>query len=150
MLVDRQGVERTPTGDGWAERILKSQLIDSVPSDIKEMFEISRGILVYGWFYYPLFTVGAENMYFVIETAVGERCLQLHAPKGRRTFKKKVDWMFEKRHLTEFEFGRLDASRNLRNMAAHRDKGCFYDPSWSVDGVCVAADIINGLFLSRD
>jgi len=150
VLVDRQGVERTPTGDGWVERILKPQLNGTIPGEVAEMFEVARGILVYGWFYYPLFTAGAEKMYFVIETAVSDRCSQLRAPKGRKTFKQKIDWMFEKHHLTEAEFKRLDASRSLRNMAAHREKGCTYDPSWAVDGVYVAAGIINELFPTGD
>jgi hypothetical protein len=45
---------RQPTGDGWAERFLAVDLAPTVPSEVRDMWEAARGLLLYGWFYYAI------------------------------------------------------------------------------------------------
>jgi hypothetical protein len=39
-----------PTGERWAERFLGIDLASTVPSEVREMWEAARGLLLYGWF----------------------------------------------------------------------------------------------------
>lgn len=149
VLVDQNGVSRTPMGSEWARMILQPQLISSVPTDIVEMFEVARGILVYGWFFYPLYTAGSEQLFHVHEAAVAHRCDQLNAPKKVQTFAERLDWLFEQGHLTEQRFKQWTASRNLRNRAAHKKSQSTYDPTMAVRNVEIAVELINDLFLTE-
>lgn len=146
VLIDKNGVQRTPMGSKWAKLILDPKLCPSVPDDIVEMFEVARGILVYGWFFYPLYTAGSEQLFHVHEAAVAHRCDQLNTPKTVRTFATRLDWLFDQGHLTEQRFRQWTASRGLRNCAAHKKSQSIYDPTMAVSNVDIAVELINELF----
>lgn len=146
VLIDKDGVHRTPMGSKWAELILEPKLRPSVPDDIAAMFEVARGILVYGWFFYPLYTAGSEQLYHVNEAAAAIRCGQLNAPKNVRTFAKRLDWLFDQGHLTEQRFKQWTASRGLRNSAAHKKNQSIYDPTMAVRNIDITVELINELF----
>lgn len=133
-------------GSKWAELILKAKLSVSVPDDVAEMFEVARGTLVYGWFFYPLYTVGSEQLFHVHEASVAHRCDQLKAPKKVSTFATRLDWLFNQGILTEKRFRQWTASRNLRNSAAHKKSQSIFDPTMAVRNVNIAAELINELF----
>jgi hypothetical protein len=52
----------------WARNFLSVELSKEVPSEIKDLFAIARGAILYGWFFYPLFKLGEERLYRVMET----------------------------------------------------------------------------------
>ncbi len=64
------GQARPITGDEWMRHILKPNLIDEVPKDIRALFEVARGAIAYGYFFYPLYTLAEEQLYRVVEAAV--------------------------------------------------------------------------------
>lgn len=147
VLVDQNGISRTPLGSAWARMIFQPQLISSVPTDIVEMFEVARGIPAYGWFFYPLYTAGNERPFHVHEAAAVHRCDQLNAPRKVRTFAKRLDWLFDQGHVTEQRFKQWTASRNLRNSAAHKKSQVIYGLTMAVRNVDIAVELINDLFL---
>ena len=67
----------------WANRILKSKLSAKVPKVVQNLFNVSQATLCYGWFYYPLYTLGIEQSYRVLETALRIKCDQLGAPNEK-------------------------------------------------------------------
>ena len=65
------------TGDRLLERICAPQLADAVPVDVQRLFETARGAMCYGYFFYPLFTLAAHQMFRVVEAAITARCKAL-------------------------------------------------------------------------
>lgn len=47
------------TPNAWIEAHLQPQLSPNVPQEIASLFEVARGAMIYGWFFYPLITLGA-------------------------------------------------------------------------------------------
>jgi hypothetical protein len=45
------GERREP---GWAEQFLAAELNDAVRVEIRDMWQVARGLALSGWFYYPL------------------------------------------------------------------------------------------------
>lgn len=62
------------TPDSWIAAHLQPQISPNVPEVISSLFEVARGSMIYGWFFYPLITLGAEQCYRVLEAAVHKRC----------------------------------------------------------------------------
>jgi hypothetical protein len=69
--------------DKWVKACLGPQLKPIVPQDIRELFEVARGSMIYGWFYYPLITLAKEQFARIMETAARERCRQLGIAPAR-------------------------------------------------------------------
>ncbi|MEI6196047.1 MAG: hypothetical protein WCS42_17135 [Verrucomicrobiota bacterium] len=65
------------TPDKWIEGALQSKLAGNVPKDIRAMFEVARGAIIHGWYFYPLVTLGHEQLNRVQEAAAHARCEQL-------------------------------------------------------------------------
>ena len=42
---------RRPTGDERAQKLLASALHEQVPEDVRRLFEVARGTLLYGYFF---------------------------------------------------------------------------------------------------
>lgn len=147
VLIDKAtGVQRTPRGDEWAKLILEPQLDDAVPDDVVELFEVARGTLCYGFYFYPLYTLGSEQLYQVMEAAVSHRCEQLRAPKRRKRYAEKLDWLIEHGLIPQDCMVQWQASRHLRNHASHGTQQCIYMPTDGVSGVDITAERINELF----
>jgi hypothetical protein len=72
------------TADDYLRHILSPELIESVPKDVRALFEVARGAMIYGYFFYPLFTLAAEQLFRVSEAAVSHKCKALGAPKSKR------------------------------------------------------------------
>lgn len=63
MEVDLATAERRPpTGKGWAERFLEVDLAPTVASDVRDMWEAARGMLLYGWFYYATYAIAEHQL----------------------------------------------------------------------------------------
>ncbi len=81
------------TGQEWVRRILEPSLKDTVPLEIRRLFEVARGAMVYGYLFYPLYTLATEQLNRVVETAVSYKCETMRAPKTVNTFEKKFNWL---------------------------------------------------------
>ncbi|HIF09342.1 MAG TPA: hypothetical protein EYQ81_05500 [Sneathiellales bacterium] len=146
VLIDKNGVDRTPMGSEWARMILEPKLSQTVPSDVVEMFEVARGILVYGWFFYPLFTAGIEQLFLVHDSAIAHRCDELSAPKKIRSFAKRIEWLSDQGDWTVQRKTQWTAARSLRNDIAHKKQQSIFDPTMAVRNVNTTIELINELF----
>jgi hypothetical protein len=134
------------TGEDWLRHILKPKLLDSVPTDVQALFEVARGALIYGYFFYPLFTLAAEQLFRVAEAAVAHKCKALGAPKSKETFKKRIRWLVEEGVIPSSEFGRWGATRELRNAASHPERQSIFTPGQAIGTLEGIAMQINSLF----
>src|SRR6202042_2696215 len=69
-----------PTGEGWAERFLAVDLAPAVPSEVRDMWEAARGLLLYGWFYYAIYAIGEHELRRVADAAILHRYQQAGGP----------------------------------------------------------------------
>ncbi len=69
------------TSDDLFDDILEHRLSEFVPREVKALYEVARGAMCYGYFFYPLYTLTYEQLFRVAETAVTLKCKSLSAPK---------------------------------------------------------------------
>lgn len=110
---------RLDPSTGWVEDLTRVQLDATTPLSIGKVFEAARGALVYGLMFYPLLTLGAEQLFRVLEAALSLKCHTLNAPSQVRTFARKIDWLAGQKLISPEEQTRWHAMRKLRNLGSH-------------------------------
>ena len=146
VRVKSDGTTETLSEDDWASRFLEQELSQNVPEDIRNMFEVAQGVLCYGCYFYPLYTLGSEQLYRVQEAALLNKCAQMGAPKKVQRFVSAIDWMKEQDALSDGRYDQWSATRRLRNMTSHADKQSLLDQTMALSGVVIAVELINELF----
>ncbi len=132
--------------DQWAALILETELSTRVPEDIRNLFEVAQGVLCYGAMFYPLYTLGSEQLYRVFEAALQHKCTQLSSPPNVQTFSQALSWIQARGLLLEKRYNQWEAARHLRNMANHADRQSICDPTMAVGNLRIASELIDGLF----
>ncbi len=118
----RVDVEHGPVGmlaDDWAQLILGVDVSPRAPEEIRTLFAVGRGTLIYGWFYYPLYSVGEDQLHRVAERAVAHRFTELGGPSRTKTFADRIEWLNQQGVIPHGELPRWDAIRKIRNMGSH-------------------------------
>lgn len=142
---DENGSLSNPTGREWLEDILEPALETHVSDDICVLFEVARGTIAYGYFYYPLYTVGMDQLFRVQDAAVGERSTREGGPGPRSTFKERLDWLGKHQRIDNARLLQLDAARRLRNSASHASTQSLATPIMAIDCLGTTATILNDL-----
>ena len=133
------------SGEDWVAQFLAPSLDDNVPEEVRRLFEVARGALAYGYFFYPLYTLAGEQLYRVAEAAVTEKCALLGAPK-KASFQDKIKFLVDKNVIPNEEFIRWDAFRQLRNMSSHPRRQNILPPGIVATTLHLVAERINALF----
>lgn len=145
------------TPETWSKRYLLPQLDPKVPTEIAALFEVARGSMIYGWYFYPLLTLAAEQLYRVMEAAARQRCEIAGIPtrkpakrgqaKMRDTnFDENIKALVKVDIISQPDLIRWDATRRLRNWASHPTKQLIQDPGEARSALKVTAELINRLF----
>ncbi len=133
------------SGEDWAGIFLGPKLDGKVPEEVHRLFEVARGALTYGYFFYPLYTLAGEQLYRVAEAAVSEKCALLAAPKRLR-FHEQIQFLRDKNVIADVDFPRWDAIRHLRNMSSHPEQQNILPPGMVATTLHLVVENINGLF----
>lgn len=134
------------TGEDRLRDILAPQLTEMVPVDIRALLEVARSALAYGYFCYPLFTLGEEQLFRVAEAAITNKCRALGAPSSVGSYKERVDWLAARGVLTAQEQTSWHAARQLRNAASHPEGQAIGLPNQAVSTLWHVVNDINHLF----
>jgi hypothetical protein len=148
--LDAEGRPRAIAPEEWIADILKPDLEPAVPEDVRALFEVARGAMVYGYLFYPLYTLAGEQLLRVTEAAATHRCRQLGAPSRIKRFEAKVDWLVEHRALPEADYSAWNATRQMRNHASHPTAQSIYPPAFAIRGIESTAQLINRLFSATE
>ncbi len=140
------GEFRSITGDEYLRDILRPRLLESVPTDVQALFEVARGAMVYGYFFYPLYTLAAEQLFRVCEAAVGHKCQLLGASRAKEKFKNKIDLLVKNGIIQSSQVTRWYAFRKLRNTASHPGRQTILIPGNAIGMLENIAIEINSLF----
>jgi hypothetical protein len=144
------GEKRQLTGDRLVEVFLGAELDDTVPQDIRDMWEVARGVLAYGWFFYPLYALGEDQLHRVADAAVLARYQQLDGPRDRRgqwpSLYARLEWLVQQGQFDEPLRRQWDAIRELRNYGSHATYARISMPLDAMRTLELLAREINGLF----
>lgn len=135
------------TETDWAHRLLAVELKEHVPEAIRDLFAVARGVALYGWLFYPLFRVGEEHAYRVVEAGVKDCYRNLGGPKRRPRFVETIAWLIEVDVIPVSDKTRWDAVRHLRNAASHLDRPSYMPPGAVLATFEACAHDLNRLFM---
>ena len=127
------------------DHLMTQPLSERVPDDIAKLFEVARSAMCYGYLFYPLWTLAAEQLLRVGDAAVSLRCRQLGASRAVNTFEKKIEFLKDRLPPADLQFD-WNALRRLRNTASHPAEQMIVTPGMSVPLVEHIANAINRLF----
>jgi hypothetical protein len=133
------------TNNDWLCEMLKPRLVESTPQDVQKLFEVSRGAMIYGYYFYPLYTLAAEQLFRVVETAVTRKCEELGFSK-KKYFKNKIDTLVKENIIPQKESKQWHAIRDLRNIASHPKSQSIIPPGNAIGMLKNIAKKINFLF----
>jgi hypothetical protein len=139
------------TANDWTERLLASQIDPVVPEEIREAFQVARGAMLYGAFFYPLFTLGLEQVLRLTEAAARAKASAVgismsNAKRGYRDYRSILDELLAKKALTKDEHDRWSRMRQMRNLTTHAERQMVLPPGHALGMLNSITEMINGLF----
>jgi hypothetical protein len=147
------------TAEVWVPELLKPQLDEKVPKDIRSLFECARAMYIYGYLFYPMITMANEQLHRVAEAAAAAKCKALGPPaqKPGKPAKKPQHLMFWdsiQRLVTAGIISAMDEpwwqrTRTRRNAGSHPDSQAIHAPGVLLGSFIEATDHINKLFLCQ-
>ncbi len=140
------GTNQPYSGDDWLRDILVPSLSEKVPLEVVELYEVARGALVYGYFFYPLYTLGFEQLFRVAEAAIVHKCAAMSAPTSRKHFVQRIDWLASQGVLSAEATRHWHSARELRNYASHPQRQTLTVPGEAIGALQRMANDINALF----
>lgn len=127
---------------------LKPKLSDSVPVETRKLFEVARGTMVYGLYFYPLYTVGTEQLFRVAENALRQKCIALgiQFKDGKMYFGNMLNKLIRKSVIAKERNHIWQSLRQLRNIYSHPDSQNIITPAIAVNTLKTTVEQINLLF----
>lgn len=107
------------TGEDWISLFLRPTLSESVPANVRALFDVARGSLAYGYFFYPLYALAGEQLFRVAEAAITAKCEQIEASHSLYNFNSKLRHLRKRKIISEQEFSQWNDLRKMRNEASH-------------------------------
>ncbi len=114
----KNGKRQPITLEDLSGLVIDINLIQKVPKDVKEIFEISKKLFIFGYFNYRFFTVSQHYAFLTLEAALKNKYKQLFGG-NEQSLKKVIDILTEKGVIPVEEKPLYDAGRHLRNALSH-------------------------------
>ncbi|MSU49000.1 MAG: hypothetical protein EXS37_07940 [Opitutus sp.] len=132
------------TPESWVTTFSAPQLGPPVPTQVIAHFEAGRGAIVYSRFFYPLATLGLENLTRTMELAVR---LRAKGSGGEgKTYKEDLKRLVKRGVLPATDEAAWQAGRELRNVASHPSGRFLIDPGMALHHLHLTAERIQFLF----
>ena len=135
VRVQSDGETSSLSDNEWAELILAIEPGPAVPENVRDLFEVAQGTLCYGCFFYPLYTLGNEQLYRVLEAALTHKCVELGLGRFSDRFSDEIAALFENGHLNSRRVRQWRAVRKLRNIGSHANRQSLIVPGMAVAGL---------------
>lgn len=125
-------------GDDWARLVLSQTLSERVPVDVRNLWDVARGLVLYGWFFAPLYAVGNDQLHRVIDAATDHAYRQFGGPSvddGYVPFQSRIEWLVAQRYIDPSLAGWWMVVKDLRNYLSHPTQlqfGTIHDPLHSL------------------
>ncbi|MBA7509712.1 hypothetical protein ES705_01676 [subsurface metagenome] len=142
------GKYRPITGEQYLNDIMKPGLIEAVPKEICALFEVARGAMAYGYFFYPLYTLACEQLFRVADAATIHKCKAVKASRSIITgkFEERLIYLISGKFIPLNKEDAWYATRKLRNKFSHPERQSILLPGQAIGMLEHIADEINSLF----
>lgn len=151
------------TPDSWVEHNMQPQLGPNVPDDTATLFEVARGAMIYGWFFYPLLTLAMEQCSRVLKAGVKACCVAhgittqkldkngspLQTKSGRpieTSYSENIAMLIKPEIIPAIDADRWNADRELRNLFSHPERQMIFPPGVTLGMLQTTSDRLNNLF----
>jgi hypothetical protein len=139
-------------GNAWAREFLAVNLTGPVPVEVANLFEVARGTLLYGWFFYPLYAIGEEQLHRVADVAAAARYQALSGPLNRRNnqpvFAERMKWLLAEGAIPAEHAQRWESIRILRNIGTHPSFQALHMPNDALRSLSIVGECVSALFAS--
>lgn len=137
--------------EAWIAWFSEVRLSEQVPEAIHRLFEVARGAVLYGWFYYPLLTVGHEQCFRLLEAAARAAESLTRSPAVTSAgagdpYFQVIKRLLDAGLISTADSGRWDLARKIRNYGAHPTTPTILAPGPVRADLRLIADQINELF----
>jgi hypothetical protein len=146
VRISFNGVVSSISGEDYVQNILEPKLINKTPIEVLKLFEVARGIMVYGYFFYPLYAIGTEQLFRVLEAAINARCKELNIPRSIQKLCAKINWLHENKNISDEFAEQLHVARKARNIVSHPDSQMILTPGNAIGAVKRIAVLISQLY----
>lgn len=147
---DGDGREHRLSAVDWAHEILVIGLDEAVPEAARNRFELARGILLYGYFWYPLWVQGTVEALRGAEVALEAACEAEHGAKRLSTAESRIEWLEKKDVLDAEEACTWMSLVRVRDALAEARQTPMLTPGRSLEILDTVAHVVNGLFAMED
>jgi hypothetical protein len=125
---DTLGIQCDIKQEQWlsfASAYLEPQLSGSVPVETRKLFEVARGTMIYGLYFYPLYSMGTEQLFRVAENALRQKCMMLgiHFKDGKMYFGGMLNRLIKMSIIPMDRKQLWECFRNVNGNAKSRDFG---------------------------
>jgi len=143
--------------DQWIASCLHAVTDPCVPKEVRSLVEVARASIIYGWFFYPLLTLGSEQCQRCLEAGARARCSQLGLPTSRQrkngtvaptTFNDHIARLAKAGIIQPAQEELWTASRKLRNRSSHPECQAVITPGMAVRTLDSSIQLLNRLFLT--
>jgi hypothetical protein len=143
-LDHRDGSVTNIDGRDWITYVNSLSFLNRVPTDVVDAYQFAIGAVGYAYFYYPLFTIVAQQILRVADFAV-ERLFAVRGdlPKAK-AFDGRLKALKAGAYLGDTGFERWDHIRGLRNDATHPEWQQTWGPS-GLDTIIAVVELISAL-----
>jgi hypothetical protein len=143
------------TNEDWIKFFSCPTLDPKIPEEIAKLLEVARGAMIYGWYFKPLLTLGAEQCWRILETGVRIRCQQagistkIAAKNGKEKdtyFDTNIKALIKNKIISKTDGDRWQAARNLRNEVSHLKQQLNFQPGSAQSDLDSVIHCLNDLF----
>ena len=146
MVSRLDGSARPITPEDYVAPALQPQLYATVPEDVRDLYEVARGALAYGYFFYPLFTLATDQCLRVAEAAVDAKAQAFGCPKKVKHFYDRIEWLVARGAISPADRESWHGLRELRNEGSHPRNQHIFTASIVFDMFRHVAARVNSLF----
>ncbi|WP_273829693.1 hypothetical protein [Pseudomonas sp. SBT1-2] len=135
-------------GDGsveWIRYVMAVTLDSSVPDEVQILFRTAQGAITYGLLFYPLMTLGCDQLLRSVEAAARAKCVQMNAP-AQRSFSDAIAWLVKHNIIEDAAKLRWQSVRLLRNEASHPRLQQLFNVAMMKGQLELCVDCINSIF----
>ena len=139
------GSSRPTTGEDWILSVNAVMLAPHVPDEIHDLFEYAKGAMGYGYFYYPLFTLVAQQLLRVADIAVDVLFDKLAVVPKPKSLDRRIVILRERWLIDDEQYFLFDMLREMRNRATHDPTRTILMPPHAIEDIHWIAEMISGL-----
>jgi hypothetical protein len=138
------------TGDDWAGLFLGIELAACVPEPVQHLFQAAQSTLPYGHFFYPLYTLGSEQLYRVADAAALHRYRDMGGPRTKRgadpTCAARIRWLCQHGVIADKYAHQWGGFRELRNDTSHPEMQSLFTPGNAYTMLRAVAECVSALY----